>query len=42
MCLKHARISLEAEADIDRIAAYTTNVWGERQADPWADPAMQF
>ena len=31
--MKHARISLEAEADIDRIAAYTTNVWGERQAD---------
>jgi hypothetical protein len=26
--VKHASISREAEADIDRIAAYTTDAWG--------------
>jgi toxin ParE1/3/4 len=27
------RISVEAEEDIDRIAAYTTSTWGWRQTD---------
>jgi toxin ParE1/3/4 len=29
----HVRISVEAEEDIDRIAAYTTATWGWRQTD---------
>jgi len=29
------RISVEAEADIDRIADYTTNTWGWRQTDEY-------
>ena len=33
MCVKHAIISIEAEEDIDRIAAYTTEVWGWRQTN---------
>lgn len=31
--MKVARISLEAEADIDGIAAFTANTWGWRQND---------
>jgi toxin ParE1/3/4 len=31
--VKHAGISREAEVDIDRIAAYTTETWGSRQTD---------
>jgi toxin ParE1/3/4 len=31
--VKHASISHEAEADIDRIAAYTTETWGWVQTD---------
>lgn len=31
--MNHASVSLEAEADIDAIAAYTTNKWGWRQTD---------
>ena len=31
--MKHASISREAEADIDRIAAYTTDTWGWVQTD---------
>ncbi len=31
--MKHASISLEAEVDIDRIAAYTTENWGWVQTD---------
>ncbi len=31
--MKHASISLEAEADTDRIAAYTTENWGWVQTD---------
>jgi len=33
MCVRRARVSKEAEEDIDQIAAYTTNVWGWRQTD---------
>jgi toxin ParE1/3/4 len=33
MCVRRARVSKEAEEDIDQIAAYTTNVWGWRQVD---------
>jgi len=29
------RISIEAELDIDRIAAYTTSTWGWRQTDQY-------
>jgi toxin ParE1/3/4 len=29
------RISVEAEADIDRIADYTTNTWGWRQTNQY-------
>ncbi len=31
--MKVTRISVEAEADIDRIAAYTTDKWGWQQSD---------
>ncbi|MDR3727844.1 MAG: type II toxin-antitoxin system RelE/ParE family toxin [Terracidiphilus sp.] len=31
--MKHASISREAEADIDQIAAYTTDTWGWVQSD---------
>ena len=31
--MKRATISAEADADIDMIAAYTTNTWGWRQSD---------
>jgi plasmid stabilization system protein ParE len=31
--MKRATISAEADADIDRIAAYTANTWGWRQSD---------
>lgn len=42
MRVKHASISLEAEADIDRIAAYTTNAWGGRQTDRYLDQLESF
>ena len=29
MCVKHASISLAAEADIDQIAEYTINAWAD-------------
>jgi toxin ParE1/3/4 len=31
------RVSREAEADIDQIAAYTASSWGPRQADRYLD-----
>jgi len=31
--MNHASVSAEAEADIDLIAAYSTEVWGCRQTD---------
>jgi toxin ParE1/3/4 len=31
--VKHAWISRKAEADIDQIAAYTTETWGSGQTD---------
>ncbi len=31
--MRPIRISVEAEADLDRIAAYTTDTWGWRQTD---------
>jgi toxin ParE1/3/4 len=31
--VRNARISREAEADIDQIAAYTTETWGAAQTD---------
>jgi toxin ParE1/3/4 len=37
MRLNHASISLEAEADIDQIAAYTAEVWGVRQTNRYLD-----
>jgi toxin ParE1/3/4 len=31
----HFRISVEAEEDVDRIAAHTTDTWGWRQTDQY-------
>ena len=33
--MPQVRFSGEAEEDIDRIAAYTTNTWGPRQTDQY-------
>lgn len=33
--MAHVRISVEAEEDIDRIAAYTRDTWGWRQTDQY-------
>ena len=35
--MKRIGISREAEADIDRIASYTSNAWGWRQTDRYLD-----
>ena len=35
--MPHARLSLEAENDIDLIAAYTVATWGSRQASRYLD-----
>ena len=33
--MPRVRISVEAEADIDRVAAYTTSTWGWRQTNQY-------
>ncbi len=37
MHVKPVSLSREAEADIDEIAAYTTNAWGSQQTDRYLD-----
>jgi toxin ParE1/3/4 len=37
MRVKHIRVSREAEADTDQIAAYTTETWGPLQTDRYLD-----
>ena len=43
--MKYVSISLEAEMDIDQIAAYTTKTWGSQQTGRYLDQledAFQF